>query len=57
MMRMHDTELKRFYRTKFREVHKHQHKRALAFTARKLVRLLFSLLKCNRLYTPPTSKQ
>ena len=53
-VRMHDAEFERFYRFKFREVPKHQHKRALALTARKLVRLVYSLLSSNRLYTPPT---
>lgn len=53
-VRMHDAEFERYYRVKFREVPKHQHKRALALTARKLVRLVYSLLSTNRLYTPPT---
>lgn len=53
-VRMHDTEFKRFYLTKFKEVPKHQHKRALALTARKFVRLVYSLLNTNHLYTPPT---
>ena len=57
MVRLHDTEFARFYRLKYREVPKHQHKRALALTARKLVRLVFSLLKTNRLYTPPAAQQ
>ena len=47
-----DSEFQRYYDLKFREVRKHQHKRALAFTARKLVRLVFRLLKDNRLYIP-----
>jgi transposase len=47
-----DTEYKRFYDLKFKEVNKYQHKRALALTARKLVRLVFRLLKDNRLYRP-----
>lgn len=51
-VRMHDAEFAEYYRVKFREVHKHQHKRALALTARKLVRLVYSLLSTNRLYTP-----
>jgi transposase len=55
-VRMHDTEFERFYKLKFREVPKHQHKRALALTARKLVRLVYSLLSTNRLYTSPTEK-
>lgn len=37
----------------YHEVNKYQHKRALALTARKLVRLVFRLLKDNRLYIPP----
>jgi len=51
-VRMHDASFAEYYRIKFREVPKHQHKRALALTARKLVRLVFSLLSTNRLYTP-----
>jgi len=47
-----DTEYKRYYDLKFKEVSKYQHKRALALTARKLVRLVFRLLKDNRLYKP-----
>jgi len=47
-----DTEYKRFYDLKYKEVNKYQHKRALALTARKLVRLVFRLLKDNRLYRP-----
>ena len=42
-----------YYDLKFKEVNKYQHKRALALTARKLVRLVFRLLKDNRLYIPP----
>lgn len=45
-----DSEFRRYYDLKFKEVNKHQHKRALALTARKLVRLIFRLLKDNRLY-------
>jgi len=47
-----DTEFRRYYDLKFKEVNKYQHKRALALTARKLVRLVFRLLKDNRLYIP-----
>lgn len=50
-----DSEFRRYYDLKFHEVNKFQHKRALAFTARKLVRLVFRLLKDNRLYIPPES--
>ena len=45
-----DAEYSRFYHLKYNEVNKYQHKRALALTARKLVRLVFRLLKDNRLY-------
>jgi len=45
-----DTEYRRYYDLKYHEVNKHQHKRALALTAGKFVRLVFRLLKDNRLY-------
>ncbi|ERK56529.1 MULTISPECIES: transposase [Oscillospiraceae] len=48
-----DSELRRYYVLKFKEVNKYQHKRTLALTARKLVRLVFRLLKDQRLYIPP----
>lgn len=53
-VRMHDTTFKRYYHLKYAEVTKHKHKRALALTARKLVRLVYSLLNTSRLYTEPT---
>lgn len=46
-----DSEFKRYYDLKYKEVNRGQHKRALALTARKLVRLIFRLLKDNRLYS------
>jgi len=51
-----DAEYSRFYHLKYNEVNKYQHKRALALTARKLVRLVFRLLKDNCLYRAPESK-
>lgn len=48
-----DSEFRRYYDLKYHEVNKYQHKRALALTARKLVRVIFRLLKDNRLYIPP----
>ena len=48
-----DSEFRRYYDFKFKEVNKYQHKRALALTARKLVRLVFRLLKDDRLYKLP----
>lgn len=44
-------EYKEYYTKKFNEVPKHQHKRALALTSRKFVRLVFGLLDKNQLYT------
>ena len=48
-----DSEFRRYYDLKYKEVNKYQHKRALALTARKLVRLVFRLLKDGRNYIPP----
>ena len=45
-----DKEYNSFYHLKYQEVNRYQHKRALALTARKFVRLVFTLLKDNRLY-------
>jgi transposase len=39
-----------YYQKKYNEVKKHQHKRALVLTARKLVRLIYSLLKKGEIY-------
>ncbi len=51
-VRMHEAEYKAFYERKYREVHKHQHKRAVVLTARKLVRLVVRLLTTNQPYRP-----
>ena len=50
-VRKHIPEYTDFYARKYAEVTKHQHKRALALTSRKLVRLVFGLLVKNQLYT------
>jgi hypothetical protein len=44
--------IKNFYDLKYKEVTKHQHKRALVLSARKLVRLIFGLLRKNQYYSP-----
>ena len=44
-------EYKEYYNKKFGEVTTHQHKRALALTSRKLVRLIFGLLTKNQIYS------
>lgn len=43
-------EYSNFYHKKYNEVTNHQHKRALALTARKFVRLIFDMLHKNHLY-------
>lgn len=45
-----DKEYNDFFHRKYMEVNRYQHKRALVLTARKFVRLVFRLLKDNRLY-------
>jgi transposase len=56
-VRKHDSEYKAFYQKKYDEVPKHKHKRALVLTARKLVRLVYSLPSTNQLYTPPERRK
>lgn len=50
-VRRHILEYKIFYNKKFGETTTHQHKRALALTSRKLVRLIFGLLTKNQIYS------
>lgn len=47
----HVPEYKTFYYKKYGEVTKHQHKRALALTSRKFIRLIFGLLTKNQIYS------
>jgi len=47
-----DTDYAAFYNRKYKEVRKHQHKRAVVLTARKLVRLVVRLLATNQPYQP-----
>lgn len=44
-------EYRDFYLKKYLEVKTHQHKRALALTSRKLIRLIFGLLANNQIYS------
>ncbi|MCR1900314.1 IS110 family transposase [Irregularibacter muris] len=48
----HIPEYTAFYQKKFNEVKTHQHKRALALTSRKFIRLVFGLLAKNQLFVP-----
>ena len=50
-VRNHCQEFAAFYQKKYAEVKTHQHKRALALTARKLIRLIFGLLSKHQLYS------
>lgn len=50
---VHDAEFKRYYEAKRAEVKHHAEKRALALTARKLVRLVHALLRKGQLYKAP----
>lgn len=52
-VRRHDSDYQGFYKKKYQEVPKHQHKRAIVLTARKFVRLVDVLLRNRQLYTPP----
>jgi transposase len=47
-----EPEFRAYYLKKYHEVPKHQHKRALVLTARKLVRLVDALLRNDQIYTP-----
>ena len=47
---LHNPVYKQYYQKKFTEVKTHQHTRALALTARKLVRLIYGLMSKNQLY-------
>jgi len=51
-VRMRDAEYGAYYNRKYHEVRKHQHKRAIVLTARKLVRLVVRLLTTNQPYQP-----
>lgn len=50
-VRKYVPEYTEYYSRKYAEATKHQHKRALALTSRKFVRLVFGLLVKNQLYT------
>ena len=52
----HCPEYKAFYDKKFAEVTTYQHKRALALTSRKFLRMLFGLLDKSQLYSTEKSR-
>ncbi len=49
-------EYNEYFMKKYNEVTTHQYKRALALTSRKLIRLIFGLLRKNQLYKSPTNR-
>ncbi|WP_067937131.1 IS110 family transposase [Alicyclobacillus kakegawensis] len=51
-VKRYEPEFRDYYQKKFAEVPKHQHKRALVLTARKLVRVVDALLRNDQIYTP-----
>ena len=51
ILRRLDTNYADFYTKKYNEALTHKHKRALALTSRKFVKLIFSLLRNNQLYS------
>ncbi|MHC1745937.1 MAG: IS110 family transposase [Negativicutes bacterium] len=56
-LRVHNEEYKAYYRSKYSEGTKHQHKRALVLTARKFVRLVYALLRKGQIYKPEVTKK
>ena len=56
-LRMHNEEYAAYYRTKYREATTHHHKRACVLTARKLVRLVHTLLRKGQLYQTPEQRK
>ena len=46
-----------YYNKKFKEATRHKHRRALVLTARKLVRLVHSMLRSGRIYQPPGTRR
>jgi len=53
LLMIHNPNFKAYYTKKYSEVTKHQHKRALVLSARKLVRVIFSLLRSKKIYELP----
>lgn len=50
-IRKHDPTFAAYYRKKYDESKTHQHKRALALTSRKTIRMIYGLLDRNQLYS------
>ena len=55
-VRMSCPEFGSYYQKKFREATRHKHRCALVLTARKLVRLVPSMVRSGRIYRPPATR-
>jgi len=55
-VRLSSQEFGSYYQKKFGEATRHKHRRALVLTARKLVRLVHSMLRSGRIYQPPGTR-
>jgi transposase len=53
----HCPEFGSYYARKYREATRHKHKRAVVLTARKLVRLVDSMLRSGQIYRPPGARK
>ena len=56
-VRLHCPEYREYYQAKFAQSPRHAHKRALVLTARKLVRLIDTLLRAGMPYQDPETRQ
>jgi hypothetical protein len=56
-VRQHCPEFGSYYATKYREATRHKHKRGVVLTARKLVRLVDSMLRSGQIYQPPGARR
>lgn len=53
LMRLNDSVFRAFYSRKYHEATTHKHKRALVLTTRKFIRLVYCLLRDDKLYVNP----
>ena len=56
-VRQREPEYQEYYQKKYDEVKIHQHPRAVVLTARKLVRLIYTLASKDQLYSPKNNKK
>ncbi len=56
-VRRHCPEFGSYYRIKYAEATRHKHKRGVVLTARKLVRLVDTMLRSGQMYRPPGARK